>query len=119
MSKKQPVSELLGKVAKRIEAQDILPTSPGVLVGNEPAFCTGAAFIYEAVQMSLTPAASRNLAFELLKNGKIGLIQKAVEFDLDVGFVEQAISMNDSFADDERKPRMHETVLKLAAEGRP
>jgi hypothetical protein len=114
MPNKQSIRELLGRTAQRIETQDFLPRSPGVLVGDEPVFCSGAAFIiYEAVQTSLTPAASRKLALDLLANGKSGLVQKAAKFNLNVALVERAISMNDSFSDDERKSRMSDAILKL------
>jgi hypothetical protein len=116
MSNKHQVREVLSRTAQRIEAQDFLPSSPGVLVNNVPVFCAGAAFIYEALQTSLTPAASKKLALDLVGNGKTGLIQKAAEFDLDVCLVEHAISMNDSFSDDERKIRMRD-VLTLEAGG--
>jgi len=112
---KQSAEEIFGRVARRIEAQSFLPNSPGVLVDNEPVFCTGAAFVYEAAQGRLSSADSEKLASDLLSNGKSGLVQKAIEFDLDVRLVEQTISMNDSFPDDCRKARMHQEALRFAA----
>ena len=118
MTIQQPTSELLSRVAQRIASQRFLPVSPGVFADGEPVFCAGAAFIYEAAQALNPSAASGILAQELLANGTNGLRLKAKELNLDGRMVDSVISTNDSFSDGERKTKMHETILKLAAESR-
>lgn len=109
-------AELFCGTANALSLEELVPRSPGIMIGNRARLCAGAAVVYQAAALKNAGRDLTRLAEKMVTLGKGYILRKATELQLDPAIVERVVLKNDSCRDDERRDRMVQFLQELAVD---